>query len=688
MKKILVLASIIFIFWGCKKGDFVLYQEGSQIKDDSLKITSVAVTQDDLVINGSALDTVTQVKIVSKSGVEKGFRIHSSTPGLLVGKALGGSILPVNAALDLIISSAHGQASFPITFLIQSNAVGSDQLKDDSVTTEKIADDAVTRSKLAPEIGEYPRDGQILKWDESTRKFIFANDLTSGGGEGGTGPGGSYDQLKLGKGMQGEDNLVRDSFELAVNIGTTGHNSMTYIPYFNGLNELELDSKINDTRLLFSGDNQSFYFYNSDNKLKIVSKENSNELMNFGPNKTFVKSDLDVDGDLSVMGNKVCLEDGSNCPGAAGVVLSGNAPVLVSGSGGSFTISLDSGTTAGKAVVLQGTGELPAVSGRNLRDVVKNVNTDGSLAVTNSNGIIGLGVRLGPTGTVQKWHKNLDDISLLSPNADTVLVGNGSSFGLKDAKSFQEIINLEVGVDVQQYNYKLQQLADSNFSDGSFVGTDGVNFIEKRIPFCESYEILRVDRTGFSCSSINANDINTSGASEGDVLTVKSGKPEWVSMGSSAGYPGQIIAFAGPNCPSGTLLADGRSVSKSTYSRLYSAIGNYWGAETSSAFKIPDLRGQFLRGLDSSGGIDPDRSGATVGSFQDENVISHNHVYNQYRNIIRDNHSDCRNSASGFTDSCNGGSDIKDDVTMPKFGGNETRPKNKAVNYCVVTGLA
>jgi hypothetical protein len=73
---------------------------------------------------------------------------------------------------------------------------------------------------------------------------------------------------------------------------------------------------------------------------------------------------------------------------------------------------------------------------------------------------------------------------------------------------------------------------------------------------------------------------------------------------------GTIVPFAGPdtNVPAGWLLCDGQSVSQSTYSRLFDAIGIAWGDPGGSNFNLPDLRGRFLRGVDNGQGNDPDAS--------------------------------------------------------------------------------
>jgi microcystin-dependent protein len=56
---------------------------------------------------------------------------------------------------------------------------------------------------------------------------------------------------------------------------------------------------------------------------------------------------------------------------------------------------------------------------------------------------------------------------------------------------------------------------------------------------------------------------------------------------------GALLDFAGPNAPPGWLIADGRAVSRTTYSALFAAIGTYWGAGNgTSTFNLPASNGR------------------------------------------------------------------------------------------------
>lgn len=106
--------------------------------------------------------------------------------------------------------------------------------------------------------------------------------------------------------------------------------------------------------------------------------------------------------------------------------------------------------------------------------------------------------------------------------------------------------------------------------------------------------------------------------------------------------PGTIIAFGGHTnrIPDGWLLCDGSSVSNATYPKLYNAISTNWGAgAVANEFRLPELRGMFLRGVsgNSTGPYtDADaanrfsllaggKSGNDVGSYQESRNGEHTH---------------------------------------------------------------
>lgn len=149
---------------------------------------------------------------------------------------------------------------------------------------------------------------------------------------------------------------------------------------------------------------------------------------------------------------------------------------------------------------------------------------------------------------------------------------------------------------------------------------------------------------------------------------------------------GVILPYGGSNAPDGYLLCDGSEVSRSTYSDLFDAIGtNYGDGDGSDTFNLPDLRGQFLRGVDDGAGVDPNagsrsannsggNTGDNVGSEQGDEFEYHNHWLELSK----------ASSDDGYTGAGNQHYD-REGVYTGSRGGDETRPKNVYVNYIIKT---
>lgn len=92
----------------------------------------------------------------------------------------------------------------------------------------------------------------------------------------------------------------------------------------------------------------------------------------------------------------------------------------------------------------------------------------------------------------------------------------------------------------------------------------------------------------------------------------------------AAGMPSGAVAFFAMNtAPAGWLKANGALVSRTTYAALFAAIGTTYGAgDGSTTFKLPEVRGEFLRCWDDGRGID---TGRIFGSAQLDAFQGHRH---------------------------------------------------------------
>lgn len=73
---------------------------------------------------------------------------------------------------------------------------------------------------------------------------------------------------------------------------------------------------------------------------------------------------------------------------------------------------------------------------------------------------------------------------------------------------------------------------------------------------------------------------------------------------------GTINPYAGDTAPSGWLLCAGQTLNATAnpeYATLFSVIGTRYGGTGISSFRVPDLRGRTIAGLDNMGGTDAGR---------------------------------------------------------------------------------
>jgi microcystin-dependent protein len=86
-----------------------------------------------------------------------------------------------------------------------------------------------------------------------------------------------------------------------------------------------------------------------------------------------------------------------------------------------------------------------------------------------------------------------------------------------------------------------------------------------------------------------------------------------------------VVDFAGATAPAGWLMCYGQAVNRTTYAGLFTAIGTAYntGGEAGTDFRLPDLRGRTIAGLDATGanrltalgsGIDGSVLGASGGT--------------------------------------------------------------------------
>lgn len=207
-----------------------------------------------------------------------------------------------------------------------------------------------------------------------------------------------------------------------------------------------------------------------------------------------------------------------------------------------------------------------------------------------------------------------------------------------------------------------------------------------------------------------------------DALSIDADGRIWVTLPGSEPLPletvvvpvGTINAYGGTTDPPGWMICDGRALSSVDYPRLFAAIGTSFGDGSANGdgnsppphpqgrqydFNLPDMRGRFARGLDTTGqNRDPDLSSRTniqgdpqpgVGGIQEDALEHHNHRIG-HRTMMMEGGSNRASMSAPDWDGWDGYWDqnaaIIEDAVVNGNGSSETRPKNVAVNYIINHG--
>ena len=184
--------------------------------------------------------------------------------------------------------------------------------------------------------------------------------------------------------------------------------------------------------------------------------------------------------------------------------------------------------------------------------------------------------------------------------------------------------------------------------------------------------------------------------------------PFFVRPGFGDAPVGSVLAFAGtlgnggssqhatePLEAWGWMYCDGRSLSTHLYPELFAALGYVYGGG-GAQFKIPDLRGYFLRGTGTGSQVDPDQSERTVppggqgeaagvGSIQQFAMQTHEHIYDSAPAPATPSQQGTAAGAPSATQTLTGGGPTSS-LTPPgnvKVSQFETRPVNVYVNYII-----
>jgi len=243
-----------------------------------------------------------------------------------------------------------------------------------------------------------------------------------------------------------------------------------------------------------------------------------------------------------------------------------------------------------------------------------------------------------------------------------------------------QLLELEKGIDVQEYDDDLELLAGLTVAANQFIA--------------------RASSGAVGVKSITDRALSILAAST----------PEAIQ--SLIGLTGTIIAWPTGSLPAGYLECDGASLDRTTYDVLFAVLGTTYGFADATHFYLPDYRGRFLRGWAHGQTTDPDKAtrtdrgdgtgGDVVGSKQADEQEAHDH--GAQTPVITASATLARNPATGSEnydgvaiEASNGVGDedrtwvsgytqvtaTQAAHTHASVGGNETRPINTNVMFII-----
>lgn len=302
------------------------------------------------------------------------------------------------------------------------------------------------------------------------------------------------------------------------------------------------------------------------------------------------------------------------------------------------------------------------------------------------------------------------DISVSDANA-------GKTMRAAINAALQSLASNNSGVGNPAITYAYQFKVDTSVSPAVMYMRNSANTLWVRWATIDATTgVLTIDKAVDSSKTKVSSTDSTSGylnekllAGDGITLTKgNTGANETYTVSfTGTGVPtGAIIAFPIATAPNGYLACDGSAVSRTTYADLFAFLGTMYGVgDGSTTFNLPNYKGMFLRGWANGSSNDPDRSSRTdrgdgtvgdnIGTRQGFINYSHTHTASSstsasgsggfgwvYPKAVE---------TSGATDygygpagiSISASTTTTTTTTVYASGGNETRPINVNVLYCI-----
>jgi phage-related tail fiber protein len=190
-----------------------------------------------------------------------------------------------------------------------------------------------------------------------------------------------------------------------------------------------------------------------------------------------------------------------------------------------------------------------------------------------------------------------------------------------------------------------------------------------------TYKSLTVDKYGRATGGSNPETLAGFGIKD----TYTKAEIEAMIAEASALPVGAMVPFPLDKVPPGFLEIDGSVKSIAVYPDLAAFLGTVFnkGDEGAGNFRLPESRGEFLRGWDHGRGVD---AGRAIGSWQADDNKAHSHTVTRMQAFANASGS---NPAAVVVDNGNMAVTLNFGTGFNSSGGTEARPRNMAVMWCI-----
>lgn len=142
-------------------------------------------------------------------------------------------------------------------------------------------------------------------------------------------------------------------------------------------------------------------------------------------------------------------------------------------------------------------------------------------------------------------------------------------------------------------NFWENDMSGEDDGHGVFLNKHGLRLMKQNTPFTDDYAVNATYVKNNFVDLTSGQSISGTKLVPTPTVSTQIANKQYVDDSIPAGT---VVWYAGTKCPDGWIECNGTELSKTTYSRLYAAIGTTYG-EGSGTFKVPNLvtDGRFIR---------------------------------------------------------------------------------------------